>query len=189
MQNYRGATEGRFRGLGGTSTRWGGALLPYLESDFAPHPCAWHRGWGIETAELDPYLASIEHDFGVCAGSYEGAGEPESALPSFLPRRPKWPKFQRRSTGKIYRQPILNDPRLTVWMHATVTEIRMAEGGVTGLKAQSTAGHALEAETARVAIAAGAIETTRLLLERAYGRGAARRFSACGLYPAGPKRV
>lgn len=181
-QNYRGATEGRFRGLGGTSTRWGGALLPYLASDFAPHSCAWHRGWGIETAELDPYLASIEHDFGVCAGSYEGAGELESALPSFLPRRPKWPKFQRRSTGTIYRQAILNDPRLTVWMHATVTEIRMAEGRVTGLKAQSTAGHALEAETARVAIAAGAIETTRLLLllERAQGGGVFAKTSPLG---------
>ena len=40
-----------------------------------------------------------------------------------------------------------------VWMHATVTEICMAEGRVTGLKAQSMAGHALKAEMARVTIA------------------------------------
>src|SRR5579863_4870131 len=30
---YSGATRGRFRCLGGTSTRWGGALLPYLTND------------------------------------------------------------------------------------------------------------------------------------------------------------
>ncbi len=181
-QNYRGATEGRFRGLGGTSTRWGGALLPYLATDFAPHPRGWHQGWGIKKADLDPYLASLEHDFGVSADSYEGAGEFESALPSFLPRLPKWPTFQRRSTFKIYRNKLLNDPRLAVWINATVTDIRIAKGRIVGLKAQSMQGHALEARTAHVAIAAGAIETTRLLLllDRAQGGGVFGQTSPLG---------
>ena len=35
---YRGATEGRSRCLGGTSTRWGGAMIPFLATDFEARP-------------------------------------------------------------------------------------------------------------------------------------------------------
>ena len=31
---YQGAELGRFAGLGGTSARWGGALIPFLPNDF-----------------------------------------------------------------------------------------------------------------------------------------------------------
>ena len=31
---YQGAEGGRFAGLGGTSARWGGAMIPFLPTDF-----------------------------------------------------------------------------------------------------------------------------------------------------------
>ena len=31
---YAGAADGRFVGLGGTSARWGGAMIPFLPEDF-----------------------------------------------------------------------------------------------------------------------------------------------------------
>jgi hypothetical protein len=34
-QVYRGATDGRFRGLGGTSSKWGGQLIPMRPEDMA----------------------------------------------------------------------------------------------------------------------------------------------------------
>src|SRR5260370_19442965 len=33
---YSGVDHGRFRCLGGTSTRWGGAMLPFHPADLAP---------------------------------------------------------------------------------------------------------------------------------------------------------
>lgn len=162
-QEYRGAAEGRARGLGGTSTRWGGALLPYLGYDLQPHPGGWHQGWNLPTAELDEFLASIENDFGVASGSYEGGGDARY-LPSFEPRLPKWPLFKNRSTANIYRKQIESDPAINIWTDATVTDLRIGDGRVSGIVAKSSAGHSLEVNAKHVAITAGAIETTRLLL-------------------------
>lgn len=162
-QEYLGATEGRFRGLGGTSTHWGGALLPYLPGDLEPHPSGWHSGWGLEKNELDAFLPAIEKDFGVTTGSYEG-GEELRFLSSFQPRMPKWPVFKKRSTSNIYRQQIKSDPQIKIWVDATVTELRLNAGRVSGLLARAPGGASLDVAAKHIAIAAGAIETTRLLL-------------------------
>jgi choline dehydrogenase-like flavoprotein len=177
-QEYLGAMEGRFRGLGGTSTRWGGALLPYLDSDLRPHPCGWHDGWGLSTDDLSAYLTAIEQDFGVSAGSYEGDAD-SRCLPSFEPRLPKWPSFKNRSTANVYRRQIKNDGRVTVWTDATVTDLQLDESRVSGVVARNATGARIEVEARHVAIAAGAIETTRLLLlfNRAHGD---RLFPAAG---------
>ena len=163
-QRYQGATEGRFRALGGTSTRWGAALLPYLHTDLDAHPCGWHDGWGLNADDLAKYLAPLEHDFGIVGGGYEGENRYAHLLPSFLPRLPKWPAFRKRSISNVYRDSIASDPRLIIWVNATVTEIKLDMGRVRGLTAKSDNGHELDISTTHVAIAAGAIETTRLLL-------------------------
>lgn len=162
-QEYRGATEGRFRGLGGTSTRWGGALLPYLASDLDPHPCGWSDSWGLDIDELDAVLPRIEEDFGVLAGAYEG-GPDLRFLSSFRPRLPKWPHFKNRSSANIYREQIDSDPLISIWVEATVTELRLSEDRVSGIVARAPGGNRLEVNAKQIAIAAGAIETTRLLL-------------------------
>jgi len=163
-QDYSGARDGRFRCLGGTSTRWGAALLPFLEADLGPHPCGWHDGWGISARDIDPLLASLETAFSITHESYESSAAHSAMLPSFVSRVPKWPAFQNRSTANIYRDRIANDPNLQVVIEATVTEIRLGESGITGLVAHSETGRRLEVNTERVAITAGAIESTRLLL-------------------------
>ena len=66
---YRGATYGRFRCLGGTSTRWGGALIPFLEGDLEPRPHLGLPAWPVGLNTLLPYLAQIERIFGVDGGS------------------------------------------------------------------------------------------------------------------------
>lgn len=169
-QEYRGATEGRFRGLGGTSTRWGGALLPYLPMDLTAHPCGWSGDWGGDLDELNAALPKIEEDFGVMAGSYEGSPDLRF-LPSFQPRIPKWPHFRNRSTANVYRTQINSDPRINIWVDATVTELRITQDRVSGIVARTPGGAKLEVNAKHIAITAGAIETTRLLLlfDRAHG--------------------
>jgi len=179
-QAYTGADHGRYRCLGGTSTRWGAALLPFLKADFGPHPCGWHDGWGIDPDALDAaltaHLAALEERFGMAHVPYEGSEAAAGFLTSFLPRVPKWPAFENRSTAHIFRAEIQKNPRLHVVTDATVTEITLrTKGGnpaVQGLVAQTTPdgttgegnGVRLTLTAPRVALAAGAIETTRLLL-------------------------
>jgi choline dehydrogenase-like flavoprotein len=176
-QYYSGARDGRFRCLGGTSTRWGAALLPFLDADLGPHPCGWHDGWGIDPRDIAPDLGQLEKVFAITHESYEGESKLRAMLPSFLPRLPKWAAFSNRSTANIYRERIASDPNIRVVIDATVTEIRLGAGKVEGLVADSGTGHRLEITTPRVVIAAGAIEATRLLL-------LLDRAQAGGLFPA-----
>ena len=163
-RTYMGATHGRFRGLGGTSARWGGALLPYLDEDLDAHPCGWHRGWRVPPKELADYLSDIEATFGVTPGNYDGDDELATLLPPFLPRLPKWPAFRKRNTANLFGDRIQNDPGLQVWSGATVTEIKLDAGRAVGVVARSLSGNHIEAKAPCVVLAAGAIETTRLLL-------------------------
>lgn len=168
---YQGAAHGRFRCLGGTSTRWGGALLPYLAADLGPHPCGWHDGWAIPPEALAKYLDNVEGSFAVQTGSYDGDNGTADLLPSFLPRMPKWPAFRKRSTANIFHRAIHNNPKIQIWLDATVTTTQLEDNSVTGVVAQSDAGRRLEVRARNVVIAAGAIEATRLLLllDRAAG--------------------
>lgn len=163
---YRGAEHGRFRCLGGTSTRWGGALLPYLPGDLEPHACGWHQGWGIRPEALDRRLAAAEAAFGVELDAYDGAsGQSGNLLPGFLPRQPKWPTFRNRSTANLFARRIRNDPRVEIWTNASVSKIDLGADRVEGVTAQAVrSGHVLRARAPVVVLAAGAIETTRLLL-------------------------
>lgn len=161
---YSGAAHGRFRCLGGTSTRWGGALLPYVAADLIAHPCGWHDGWGAAATELPRYLPEVEKTFGVGEGSYEGEQGVPSAMTFFVPRMPKWPSFRNRSTANLFRKEILTAAQLQVWINATVTAIRTDCSRVRGVTARSPSGKQLSVEAPHVVIAAGAIEATRLLL-------------------------
>ena len=162
--DYRGAEHGRFRCLGGTSTRWGGALLPYLDADLGPHPCGWHTGWGVAPHELAGHLEEVENAFAVQAGTYEGDSAVSDLLPSFLPRLPKWPAFANRSTANIFRKAIRAERGLHIWLDSTVLDIRLGPPAVSAVVARSPGGNRLEVRASQVVIAAGAIETTRLLL-------------------------
>jgi len=177
---YTGAEHGRFRCLGGTSTRWGGALLPYLPEDLGPHPCGWHAGWGLSPEELADVLPAAEAAFDVAPGSYDGTPDGGGAdlLPGFLPRQPKWPNFRNRSTANLFAQRIRRDPRVEIWTDATVTRVDLGHDRVEGVTAQAWSGHHLQARAPIVVLAAGAIETTRLLLLMNRAEGG-------GLFPAG----
>ena len=177
---YMGAEHGRFRCLGGTSTRWGGALLPYLPEDLGPHPCGWHAGWGLSRDVMADSLPAAEAAFGVAPGGYEGTpdGGGSDLLPGFLPRQPKWPSFRNRSTANLFAQRIRRDPLVEIWTDATVTKVDLGYERVEGVTAHSRSGHYLKARAPTVVLAAGAIETTRLLLLMNWEQGG-------DLFPAG----
>lgn len=165
-QVYRGAEEGRFRCLGGTSTRWGGAMLPFPRDDLAAHRQGWDVEWPVSIDELAPRFGELEQIFGLPNGGFE-LDEPignRAAENGFRMRSAKWPNFRMRNVAHVLRADIA-DPGIDLWLNATVTAFRLDEGGrLAAVTASGPSGCELTAEAPVFAIAAGAIESTRLLL-------------------------
>lgn len=153
---YAGAEQGRFRCLGGSSTRWGGALIPFQAAD-------WDRAvWPLDPVELTPYVAEVERLFGLPDGPYAPPGANE--LPGYSERLAKWPPFARRNVYSLLRGEIEASPNLTVWLEATATRFTFDGARMSNVIAEAPDGSSIAVAAAHVILAAGAIESTRLLL-------------------------
>jgi choline dehydrogenase-like flavoprotein len=166
--NYLGAVEGRFRCLGGTSTRWGGAMLPFLPVDMAPHSAGWNVDWPIELSDLTAYQSEIERLFGLGSGPYDvphimpGRG---GASAAFIPRLAKWPPFRLRNVATLLAAELRSATGPDVWLNATATSFAFDSAGrLAKVTMRSGNGNELSVAARETIIAAGAIESTRLLL-------------------------
>ena len=155
---YAGAEHGRFRVVGGTSTRWGGALIPFQDADMAD----WPIGWG----DLAPYLADVESLFGLDGGPYtlDDAGITSEHM---VARLAKWPPFAKRNVWKLLQKRLRSSTNCTLATDSIVTGLVPETDAIVVTVIHG--GRACAVRTNRLVIAAGAIETTRLtlLLDRA----------------------
>ena len=162
---YQGAEHGRFRCLGGTSTRWGGAMIPFLPSDLAGEG---GRAWPVTLGEIAGYQSEVEAIFQLPPGPYERSdlAEPlDGRPPSHLPRLAKWPSFPRRNVARLLDAALRDPAGPEVWLNATATGFRLApDGRLSAVVAEAPDGSTLEIRAHETVIAAGAIESTRLLL-------------------------
>jgi choline dehydrogenase-like flavoprotein len=154
---YQGAANGRFRCLGGTSTRWGGALIPFQASDLS------EAEWPIGIEELTPYIPELETLFGLKPGPYSDPNFPFALGPNHVNRLAKWPPFRNRNVAHLLDAQVKTNPNLSVWLNAHVTSIDNKEDTVE-IYAQSFGGDTIFIKGRKLIISAGAIETTRLSL-------------------------
>jgi choline dehydrogenase-like flavoprotein len=165
-QPYRGAETGRFRGLGGTSMRWGGAMLPFLPCDMEPHTAGWPVDWPVSLADLAPHFAELERLFRLPSGSFDVEREAtaDARQAAFILRSAKLPAFRLRNVAVALRKQI-RSANLGIWVNATVTGFRLDDGGrLAAVMATSPSGAELTVEAGIMVVCAGAIESTRLLL-------------------------
>jgi choline dehydrogenase-like flavoprotein len=165
---YQGAEHGRFRCLGGTSTRWGGALLPFLEDDLCADTTPGRsEAWPVRLEELDSYLPAVERLFSLPAGLYEPpAVVAFPAAAAFRARAAKWPAFRRRNIARVLGAKLRSPSGPHVWLNAHVTRLRLAENGrLSAVEATDPSGRHVIVSPKVVVVAAGAIESTRLLLK------------------------
>ena len=158
---YAGAAHGRFRCLGGTSTRWGGAMIPFLPVDMA------RDGWPISYGEVAGYLPEVERLFGLWPGPYEVEGilSPDSrAAPDHIARLAKWPAFSNRNVANLLSSEIRSETGPTIWLNATATTFNVEDGRLREVVAESPENTSIRVHAKEIVIAAGAIEATRLLL-------------------------
>jgi choline dehydrogenase-like flavoprotein len=157
-KHYMGATRGRFRCLGGTSTRWGGALLPFQTSDLS------FEGWPTNLPCIDKYIPQVESIFGLARGGYEENEFPYALTDDFIVRSAKWPRMKNLNVYNIFNDECIHLSNLDIWINATATKFDTKQSDHIEITAQSLGGDKLCVSADKVIITAGAIETTRLAL-------------------------
>jgi GMC oxidoreductase/FAD binding domain len=165
---YLGAKHGRFRCLGGTSTRWGGAMLPFQNADSIHQSTGWPVEWPISIDALTAYQSAVERLFNLGDGPYDFPDimlSPDGTPGLFLARMAKWPRFRLRNVSTLLKSEIVSRRGPEVWLNATATDFSFDPAGrLAQVKLQSPNGNVLLVAALETVVAAGAIESTRLLL-------------------------
>ena len=174
-ETYQNDIVGRVRALGGTSNTWGGRIMPLAPHDMEPRDYLGLNGWPIERAELDRFVPDIERLFRLDHSSYEEL--PASPLrrddplsggrQHMTPRWSKWPTFRRRNVAYLLQDMIAIRRNPEVWLNATACDLLVdgAAGRLAGVEARSLNGGRLTVFAERFLLAAGTLETTKLLLQ------------------------
>jgi choline dehydrogenase-like flavoprotein len=167
---HRGILEGRFRALGGTTTKWAGQMVPLWPFDFERRCWIEWSGWPLRYAELAPYYQRALDCVGLGASFATdsevwlrmGLEQPHlgNDVEPYLSRWCPEPNFARLYAGDIERS-----QRLLSILHATVVGFSATPGRVEYAMARSLRGHSVEVRAQDFVICAGAIETPRLLLQ------------------------
>lgn len=170
---HHGTTEGRFRVYGGSSTRWGGQLLPLVPHDFQCRSHVPHSGWPLDPAELSSFLRQCEHLLGVNHAPYTPEllallprPQPNLSTQDLQLRFSKWAPFRCRNVARTLGRRSQDDPATRVFLHAAVTSIDLHSDGrhVEAVQVYTLHGSSFRFHARQVVLAAGTIETTRLLL-------------------------
>ncbi|PYT16859.1 MAG: GMC family oxidoreductase [Acidobacteria bacterium] len=164
----------RRRVLGGTSSVWGGRCVPLDDIDFQRRDYVPHSGWPITKSDLDPFYARAN---GLCeAGAF--AYEADDRLPSgrmemiegFDGEDVVSRRLERWSVptdfGKRYLPTLKRSGSTRLVLHANCTAIQLDEQGrsVAHVTVSTIAGHSFRVRARYYVLAAGGLETTRILL-------------------------
>jgi choline dehydrogenase-like flavoprotein len=170
-----GALDGRFRALGGSTTRWGGQILPMQPIDFEARSWVNASGWPIAYSELIPAyktalrLVGLDRCIESDADVWRSVGQrtPEFAGRELVPYFSRWcpePDLSRVHGAEIRRR-----PNLRCVLHATVTALEAEGGRIVRATARNLAGRNVNVRARRFVLCVGGIETPRLLLHPLHG--------------------
>ena len=164
----------RWRRLGGTSGVWNGRCVPYDPIDFEDRPWMQECRWPIGYEEVAPYFAAANRyleagDADYSASSTFGPGMPEM-IEGFCGEDFSTDAMERFSPptdmGVRYRERLAASGSIRVVLRAPLQEIVLDESGtrVDRLEARRPDGSLFAVEAKQVVLAAGGLETVRLLL-------------------------
>jgi choline dehydrogenase-like flavoprotein len=166
-QPHPGTTESRIRAFGGTSLTWGGQLLPL--------PADAHT-WPITSAELAPFDKEAERLLGVDDLPYDAPSfftrlqerTPDllQQLPQLDPSLSKFVPFAHRNLAHTLGHKLRTHPKTRILLHAQATELLLTptREAIEAVLVRTPASKTHRIEAAHFVLAAGTIETSRLLL-------------------------
>ena len=181
MPDWPAAQQGfgvRRRGLGGSSEVWSGKSAAFDESDFEARAWVKHSGWPFSKAHLQPFIDRAAEMLNLGPNHYDdelweaiGASPPEPRLDPEVLRSFFW-QFARARHDRMdfvrFKRAFatLEAPNLRIVLNATVRSLVPAASGasVQALEAVAIGGGVYQVRAKMFVIAAGAIETPRLLL-------------------------
>ena len=174
--NHDGTHNGRFRVLGGSTTRWGGQLLPYTKEVFSPSPALPSPGWPLPLSEVAPFYPDAQRLLDADDLPFEAKpflrafGRKTPALlydlPELRTRFSKCAPFSRRNVGTTLGKDLEQKDSATLYLHANLTELLLAPTGdrIEAALVRNYAGRAFRFEADHFVLSSGTIETSRLLL-------------------------
>lgn len=163
----------RLRRLGGASAIWGGRCMPMDPLDFEARPQLPLSGWPIGFEDLRPHYEAANR----WAEAGRFAYSAREALPGAAPlirgfdsERISTDGLERFSCptpfGQRYRHRLALAPRLRVLLGANAMHLQLAEDGrsLSAVQVQSLKGRRAVVRARATVLAAGGLETARLLL-------------------------
>jgi choline dehydrogenase-like flavoprotein len=182
----------RSRCLGGTSSLWGGRCAPFDRVDFEPRDWVPHSGWPISLDDLDPHYRRAAQLLDIGRFSWtaaEAIGGGGRMIPGFEDDALLTDTIDRFSPpvdfGKRYRSDLAASGNLRVLLNANCLKIGLDSGGgrVETLEMASVPGRRFTIRPQATVLAAGGLETPRLLLLSDVGNrhGLVGRFYGCHL--------
>lgn len=169
-ERHSGTTEGRFRAFGGSSTRWGGQLLPYSHDIFVPPAGAPSAAWPIDDRELKPHYDAIQKMLSTDSLPFDASllpalgHEPVPFSPAIDLRYSKWIPFGKRNLGKTIGERLKTDANVTIFTHANVAGLEGDGTKITDALVLTYARRAFRFKATHFVVATGTIESSRLML-------------------------
>jgi len=168
--------DGRARGLGGTTSLWAGQALPFEPADLAVRDWVPDSGWPIPAQELSEPYRRAERLLGLPNVTYDERGWPPG-----LPLPPTAPGLKRRFStfAPVPNLAHRHDAHLragegpTMLLHAQADRLMTNGPGdeVQAIAFRSPTGRVGRVVARAFILAAGAVETARLLLASTGPRG------------------
>ena len=171
---HHGPLDGyRVRRFGGTSTVWGGWCAPFDDVDFQVRPHVPYSGWPIGKPELDPFYARAHRycELGAYAyGVTEVPGGPRTPTipglsdPEVIADK-LWLVSPPTNFGRSYRDRLRRSGNVTVCLHSSALKLRAdPPHRIDRVQVGCVQGNEFSIRARAFVLAAGGLETTRLLL-------------------------
>jgi choline dehydrogenase-like flavoprotein len=163
-----GAEWGRRRSVGGTTTIWGGQSLPFSPIDFEPRPWVFGAGgWPITRADLHEHYRAANRAMGIDALDYDREVFDSLGIKPLPFRREllhfhvsKWAREPRFDV--IFARHIERD--FTLLFNCHCVRLELTDEAVSAIEVANFAGARRVLPARAVVLAAGALETNRMLL-------------------------
>ncbi len=160
----------RLQGLGGTSGHWTGVCRPLEPEDFQQRSWIPHSGWPIGRDDLDIHYEAAHRLLELGPYDYRADVWSDSSdieRPAvFQPIRPAVFQYSPPTRfGPTYGPRLISSRHVTVVTEARANRIHSnSDGRVTGVEVRDLTGRTVPVKAADTVLAAGALETSRLML-------------------------
>lgn len=166
---HLGMRQGRSRTIGGTSNLWGGQLVEFQPLDFERRPWQTDISWPVSYDDVAAYYPATYEQLGI-GPKIQDDGPIWDAVLGTTPRftndleifLTRWMKIP--SIGVLFAEELRDDPHLSLLPRHTVVGFRGTGDVITGVVARR-AGHSdVTVKGDCFIVAAGTVETVRLML-------------------------